>query len=59
MMPITKFGLCSWEEVEEIISLESRGVRVLSKYNRKQMGVVATQTILKVDKMPGKHISLQ
>ena len=59
MMFISRFGHCSWEEVEETIPLESRGVRVLTKCNRRQIGVVATQTILKVDKSPGKHISLQ
>ena len=53
------FGHCSWEEVEKTIPLESRGVRVLTKCSRRQIGVVATQTILKVDKRPGKHISLQ
>ena len=41
------------------IPLESRGVRVLTKCRRRQIGVVATQTILKVDKRPGKHINLQ
>jgi hypothetical protein len=45
--------------VEKTIPLESRGGRVLTKCNRRQIGVVATQTILKVDKRPGKHISLQ
>ena len=45
--------------MEKIIPLESSGVRVLTKCNRRQIGVVATQTILKVDKRPGKHISLQ
>ena len=48
-----------WEEVEKTIPLESRGVRVLAKCSRKQIEIVATQTILKVDKRPGKHISLQ
>jgi hypothetical protein len=58
-MFISKFGRCSWEEVEEAIPLERRGVRVLNKCSRKQVGVVATQTILKVDKKPSNHISLQ
>ena len=58
MMLISRFGHCSWEEVEKKIPFKSRGARVLYKCNRKQMGVVATQTILKVDKWPGKHISL-
>ena len=53
------FGHCSWEEVEKTIPLESRGVRVLTKCSRRQIEIVATQTILKVDKRPGKHISLQ
>ena len=53
------FGRCSWEEVEKTIPLENRGVKVLTKCNRRQRGVVATQTILKVDKRPGKHINLQ
>ena len=47
-----------WEEVEKIIPLESRVVRVLTKCNRRQIGIVATQTILKVDKRPGKHFNL-
>ena len=53
------FCHCSWEEVEKTIPLESRGVRVLTKCSRRQMEIMATQTILKVDKRPGKHISLQ
>ena len=48
-----------WEEVEKTIPLESRGVKVLTKCSRRKIGVVATQTILKVDKRLGKHISLQ
>ena len=60
MMLIRRFfGRCSWEEVEKTIPLKSRGVRVLTKCSRRKIGVVATQTILKVDKRPGKHISLQ
>jgi hypothetical protein len=47
-----------WEEVEKTILLERRGVRVLTKCSRRQIGVVATQTILKVDKRTGRHISL-
>ena len=39
-------------------TLKSRGVKVLAKCSRKQTEVVATQTILKVDKRPGKHFSL-
>ena len=45
--------------MEKTIPLESRGVKVLTKCSRRKMGVVATHTILKVDKMPGKHIGLQ
>ena len=48
-----------WEEVEKTIPLERRGVRVLTKCSRRQIGVVATQTILKVDKRLGKHFNLQ
>ena len=59
MMFISRFSHCSWEEVEKTIPLESKGVRVLTKCNRRQIGVVATHTILKMDKRPGKHISLQ
>ena len=59
MMLISKFGRCSWEEVEETIPLKSRGVRVLTKCSRRQIGIVATQTILKMDKSPGKHLSLR
>ena len=46
-----------WEEVEKSIPLESRGVRILTKCSRKQIGVVATPTIMKVDKRPSKHFS--
>ena len=45
--------------MDKTIPLESRGVRVLTKCSRRQIEIVATQTILKVDKRPGKHISLQ
>ena len=45
--------------MEKTVPLESRGVRVLTKCSRRQVEIVATQTILKVDKSPGKHISLQ
>ena len=44
---------------KKIVPLEGRGVRVLTKCSRRQIGIVATQTTLKVDKRPGKHISLQ
>ena len=53
------FGHCSWEEVEETIPLERRGVRVLTKCSQRQREVVAAQTILKIDKRPSKHFSLQ
>jgi hypothetical protein len=45
--------------VEKTVPLERRGVRVLTKCNIRQIEIVATQNILKVDKRPGKHISLQ
>ena len=59
IMFLSRFGCCSWEEVEKTIPLGSRGVRVLTKCSRRQIGFMAIQTILKVDKRPGKHISLQ
>ena len=40
--------------MEKTIPLESRGVRVLTKCSRRKIGVTAAQTILKVDKRPGK-----
>ena len=57
MMFISRFGHCSWEEVEKTIPLECKGGRVLTKCSRRQIGVVATQTILKVNKRPSKHFS--
>ena len=45
--------------MEKTNPLESRGVRVLTKCNKRQIGTMATQIVLKVDKRPGKHISLQ
>ena len=59
MMFINRFGHCSLGRSGENNILESRGARVLTKCNRRQIGIVATQTILKVDKRPGKNISLQ
>ena len=59
MMFINRFGYCSLGRSGENNPLESRGVRVLTKCNRRQIGFVATQTILKIDKRPGKHFSLQ
>ena len=47
-----------WEEVEKTNPLESRDVKVLTKCSRRQREIVATQTILKMDKMPGKHFGL-
>ena len=44
--------------MEKIVPLETKGVRVLTKCSRRQIGVVVTQTILKVDKRPSKHINL-
>ena len=45
--------------MEKTIPLESRGVKVLTKCNIRQIGIVATQTILEVDKRLGKHFNLQ
>lgn len=45
--------------MEKIVPLENRGVRVLTKCNKRQTEIMATQTIMKVDKSPGKHISVQ
>ena len=59
MMFINKFGCSSIGRSGENNPLESRGVRVLTKCSRRQIGVVATQTILKMDKKPGKHFNLQ
>ena len=58
MMFISRFGHCSLARIGENNPLESRGVRVLTKYSRRQIGVVATLTILKLDKRPGKHFNL-
>ena len=55
MILIRIFGHCSWEEVEKIDPLERRGVRVMAECSRRQIEIVATQTILKVDKRPGKQ----
>ena len=59
MMFISRFGHCSLGKSGENNPLESSGVKVLTKCSKRQIGIVATQTILKVDKRPGKHISLQ
>ena len=45
--------------MEKTVPLESRGVRVLTKCSRGQIEIMVAQTILKVDKRPGKHINLQ
>ena len=59
MMFINRFGRFSLGRSGEDNPLERRGVRVMTKCSRRQIGVVATQTILKMDKWPGKHSSLQ
>ena len=59
MMFISRFGHCSLGRSGENNPLESRGVRVLTKCSIRQIGLVATQTIMKMDKRFGKHISLQ
>ena len=59
MMFISRFGHCSLGRSGENNPLESRGVRVLTKCNRRQMEIVATQNILKMDKRPGKNFNLQ
>ena len=59
MILIRRFSHCSWEEVEKTVPLESKGVKVLTKCNKKQIEIVATQTVLKMDKRPGKHFNLQ
>ena len=57
MMFISRFGRCSLGRSEEGNPLDSKGVRVLTKCRKRQIGVVATQTILKMDKMPRKHFN--
>ena len=59
MMFISRFGPCSLGRSGENNPLESMGVRVLTKCSRRQRGVVATHTILKMDKIPSKHFGLQ
>jgi hypothetical protein len=59
MMFTSKFGCCSLVRSGEDNPLESRDVRVLTKCSIKQIGVVATQTILKLDKRPDKNFNLQ
>ena len=50
MMFISRFGCCSLGRSGENNPLESRGVRVLTKLRRRQTEIVATETILKMDK---------
>ena len=57
MMFISRFGCCSIERSGRNNPLGRRGVRVLNKCNRRQIEVVATQAIQKVDKRFGKHFS--
>ena len=59
MMFISRFGHCSLGKRGENNPLESRAVRVLTKCNKRQIEIVATRTILKMDKRPSKHFSLQ
>ena len=59
MMFISRFGHCSLGGSGENNPLENRCVRVLTECSRRQIGIVATQTILKVDKRPSKHFNLQ
>lgn len=59
MMFISRFGHSSLGRSGENNPLESRGVKVLTKCNIRQIEIVATQTILKMDKRLGKHFSLQ
>ena len=55
MMFISRFGRCSLGRSGENNPLESRGVKVLTKCSRIQIEIVATQTIQKVNKRPGKN----
>lgn len=57
-MFISRFGHCSLGRSGGNNLLESRGVRALTKCSRRQIEVVATQTILKIDKRPGKNFNL-
>ena len=57
MMFISRFGHCSLGRSGEDNPLESRGVKVLTKCSIRQIGVVATQTILKMDKRTSKHLN--
>ena len=59
MIFISRLGHCSLGRSGENNPLESRGVRGLTKCNIRQIGVVATQAILKMDRRLGKYFSLQ
>ena len=59
MMFISMFGRYSLGRSRENNPLESRGVRFLTKCNNTQIEIVATQTILKMDKRPSKNFNLQ
>ena len=59
MMFISRFGHCSLGISGENNPLGSRDARVLTKRSKRQIEIVATQTILKVDKRHGKHFNLQ
>ena len=57
MMFISGFDCCSLGRSGEDNPLKRRGVRVLTKCSKKKIEIVATQTILKMDKRPGKHFN--
>ena len=59
MMFTSRFGCCSLGRSGENNPLENRGVKVLTQCSIRQIEIVATQTILKMDKWLGKHFSLQ
>jgi hypothetical protein len=50
MMFISRFGHCSLGRSGENNPLERRGVKILTKCSRRQIEIVSTQTILKMDK---------
>ena len=57
MMFINRFCCCSLGRSEENNPLESRGIKVLTKCSRRQIEIVATQTIQKANKRLGKHFN--
>ena len=59
MMFISRFGRCSLGRSGGNNPLESKDATVLTKCSRRQIEIMATQTILKMDKRPSKHFSLQ